>query len=148
MKTLALVTLGLVGLVIPSPAAGGTTRETFPIDFTLTECGTTIHVTGDVLSIVTLTENASGGAVFALHLQPQNVSGTDELGRLYRGTGLTRDMSVATPPGGSTFTFINRFHIVGTMGAPTFSISETYHVTVTPSGQIVALVDNVSVECV
>jgi hypothetical protein len=147
-KLVALVMPVVVVLVMASSASAVTTRETFPFDATITDCGNTIQVSGEVLAIFTVTEAPSGGFLFAAHFQPQRVTGTDELGRLYIGTGLTRDLSVFTPPGGETFTFVNRFHIVGTMGAPTLAVSETFHITVTPSGEVVAVVDRFSVECV
>jgi hypothetical protein len=147
-KMLALVALALVALVVPSPAVGEATRETLHFETTIEACGNTIQVSGDLLVLYTVVQTPSGGFVFATHFQPQNISGTDQLGRLYRATGLTRDISVYTPAGGSTFTYVNRFHIVGTMGAPTFYASQTFHFTVTPSGELVAEVDkDVSVEC-
>ncbi len=147
-KLVALVMPVVVALVIASPAFAVTTREIIPFEATITDCGNTIQLSGEVLAIFTVTETPSGGLLVAAHFQPQRITGTDELGRLYIGTGLTRDITVRTPAGGETFTFVNRFHIVGTMGAPTFYDNETFHITVTPSGEIVAVVDNFSVECV
>jgi hypothetical protein len=122
--------------------------QTIPFEATITDCGNTIQISGEVLATYTTTETPSGGFLLAAHFQPQRVTGTDELGRLYIATGLTRDITVETPPGGETSTFVNRFHIVGTMGAPTFYDSATFHVTVSPSGEVVTVVDNSSVECV
>jgi hypothetical protein len=34
------------------------------------------------------------------------------------------------------------------MGAPTFYAKATFHITVTPSGEVVAVVDKFSAECV
>ena len=147
-KLIAFVMPVVVMLVIASPASAVTTRETIPFDAVITDCGNTIHVSGELLAIFTVTETPSGGFLLAAHFQPQRVTGTDELGRRYIATGLTRDLTVSTPPGGETFTLVNRFHIVGTMGAPTFAVSETIHLTVTPSGEVVAEVDRFSLECV
>jgi hypothetical protein len=52
------------------------------------------------------------------------------------------------PTGGLVDTFINRFHVVGTRGAPTFYVKETLHLTASPTGEITASVDNFSEECV
>ena len=147
-KLVALVVPVFVALVVASPAFAETTREIIPFETTITDCGNTIQLSGEVLAIFTVTETPSGGSVVAAHFQPQRITGTDELGRRYIGTGLTREITVLTPAGGETFTFVNRFHIVGTMGAPTFFDNATFHITVTPSGEVVAEVDNSSVECV
>jgi hypothetical protein len=44
-------------------------------------------------------------------------------------------------------TFINRFHIVGTRGAPTYYVKENAHITVTPSGDVAVFFDNLRLEC-
>jgi hypothetical protein len=147
-KLVALVVSVVAALAIASPAFAVTTRETFPFEATITDCGNVVQLSGEVLAIFTTTQTPSGGFVFAGHFQPRRITGTDELGRLYIGTGLTRDITVLTPAGGQTFTTVNRFHIVGTMGAPTFYVKATFHITVTPSGEVVAVVDNFSTECV
>jgi hypothetical protein len=147
-KLVAVIMPVVVALVIASPASAATTTETFPFETTITDCGNTVHISGQLLAIFTVTQTPSGGFLFAAHFVPQGIKGTDEFGRLYIGTGLTRDISVITPAGGATFTFVNRFHIVGTMGAPTFYVKETIHFTVTPSGEVVADIDNFSAECV
>jgi hypothetical protein len=147
-RLIVLVIPIAVALLIASPASATTTRELIPFEATITDCGNTIHISGEVLAIYTVNETPSGGFLVAAHFQPQRITGTDELGRLYIGTGLTRDLTVVTPAGGETFTVVNRFHIVGTMGAPTLAISETLHVTVSPSGEVVTVVDRFSVECV
>jgi hypothetical protein len=147
-RLIALVMPVAVALVIASPASAATTREIIPFEDTITDCGNTIHISGEVLAIYTVNETPSGGFLVAAHFQPRRITGTDELGRPYIGTGLTRDILVVTPAGGETSTFVNRFHIVGTMGAPTLSISDTFHITVTPSGEVVTVVDRSSVECV
>jgi hypothetical protein len=147
-RLIALVIPVAVALVIASPASAATTREIIPFEDTITDCGNTIHISGEVLAIYTVNETPSGGFLVADHFQPHRITGSDELGRLYIGTGLTRDITVVSPAGGETSTFVNRFHIVGTMGAPTLSISDTFHVTVSPSGEVVTVVDRSSVECV
>jgi hypothetical protein len=62
-----------------------------------------------VLAIFTFTETPSGGLVLAAHFQPRNITGTDEFRRRYIGTGLTRDITVLAPAGGTTFTFVIAF---------------------------------------
>jgi hypothetical protein len=85
--------------------------------------------------------------LLSFHFQPQGVSGTNSSGIPYHATGLTRETTVFVPSGGFTDTFINRFHIVGTRGAPTYYVKETAYITVTPSGDVAVFFDNLSVEC-
>jgi hypothetical protein len=147
-KILASMAVAAGVFVHSAPAAAETTREIFPFDFTITDCGNTIQVSGDVVATFHVVERASGGSLFAAHFVPRQIRGTDELGRRYITNGLTREMFIETPAGGNIHTFINRFHFVGTRGAPTFSLKETFHVRATPSGKIDTLVDKVSVACV
>jgi hypothetical protein len=85
--------------------------------------------------------------LLSFHFQPQGVSGTNSSGIPYHATGLTRETTVFVPSGGFTDTYINRFHIVGTRGAPTYYVKETAHITVTPSGDVTVSFDNFSLEC-
>jgi hypothetical protein len=146
-KILAFTALAAGVFAHSALAAAGTTRETFPFDFTITDCGNKIQVSGDVVATVHVVERASGGSLFAFHFVPRQIRGTDEFGRHYITNGVTREIFVETPAGGNIHTFINRFHFVGTRGAPTFFLKETFHVRATPSGKIDTLVDKVSVTC-
>ena len=79
---------------------------------------------------------------------PQGISATDPItGIVYHATGVTRDTTVVSPSGGSTETFVNRFHLQATRGAESFVVSETFHVTVTPSGAVTAELDHFSATC-
>jgi hypothetical protein len=140
----------IVALIISSPASAATTTvQTVPFETTIIGCdGSTINLSGRLLMTSTVEAIPSGGFIVAANFVPQNIQGTDEFGRLYLGTGLTRNISVVVPAGGHNFTYVNRFHIVGTMGAPTFYVKETLHFTVTPSGDVVANIDQFSAECV
>ena len=99
------------------------------------------------MGIFTEQRLGAGGFLVASHFQPQGVKGSSSSGATYHATGLTRTTEVYVPSGGSTTTYINRFHIVGTAGAPTFYVKATVHSTVTPTGTITAYVDNFSEEC-
>ena len=95
--------------------------------------GDPIHVSGPLLAVFSETTTPSGGEVFAFHFQPQGVTGVDLVtGAVFHATGLTRDLIVNSPPGGSTETFVNQFHIQATGGGESFIISELFHVTVHP----------------
>jgi hypothetical protein len=79
----------------------------------------------------------------------RTISGTDELGRKYIGTVTNFNINPDTIFSGAfTFTLINRLHIVGTGGAPTLYATETIHLTVSPSGEIVVEIVDSSAECV
>ena len=144
---LALVGL-VVGLAIPVATAQATTTvEKIPFEATIEGCGETITLSGTLLGVFTVQELGDGGLLLTFHFQPQGVSGTSSSGIPYHATGLTRETTVFIPSGGFTDTFVNRFHIVGTMGAPTYYVKETAHITVTPSGDVVVAFYNFSLEC-
>ena len=146
-----LMFLGIAaGLVLAAtPAQAATTVEKgIPFEAVLEECGETITLSGTLIGIFTEQPLGNGGFLFTFHFQPQGVSGTSSSGATYHATGLTRGTTVLVPSGGLSDTFINRFHIVGTGGAPTYYVRETVHLTVTPTGEITASVSNFSLECV
>jgi hypothetical protein len=150
MRKLLVFMCLAVGLVLPAaPAYAATTVEKdIPFEATI-ECGeTTITLAGTLVGIFTEQPLDGGGFLVTFHFQPQGVTGTSDSGVTYHATGLTRETTVFVPTGGLTDTFINRFHIVGTAGAPTYSVKDTIHLTVSPTGEITAEVDNSSAECV
>jgi hypothetical protein len=115
----------------------------------ITECGNTINVGGTAVLTRHVTETPSGRFLFKGHLLLRQMRGSDEFGRRYVANGLAQlSITIITPAGGRTRTFITRFHIVGTSGAPTFYVKETIHVTVTPAGEVTAEFFKSSVECV
>jgi len=146
-----LLFMGLaIGLVLAAaPAEAATTIErNIPIQETFDACGETITLSGTLIGIFTEQPLPNGGFLITFHFQPQGVTGTSSSGVTYHATGLTRETIVTVPSGGLTDTFVNRFHIVGTGGAPTFYVKETLHLTVSATGEITASVDNFSEECV
>jgi hypothetical protein len=150
MRKLLLVVGLAMGLVLPAaPAQAGTTVErNIPFETTIDECGETITLSGTLIGIFTEQPLPNGGFLVTFHFQPQGVTGTSSSGVTYHATGLTRDTTVSVPNGGLTDTFVNRFHIVGTRGAPTYYVKETFHITVSRTGKIIAFVDNFSEKCV
>ena len=145
-----LMILAVVGaLAAPVSAQAGTTvaKQTFDDTFPLCN-GDLIHLSGPLLAVITETTTPSGGEVLAFHFQPQGVTGVDLVtGAVFHATGLTRDLIVNSPPGGSTETFVNRFHIQATSGGESYIISELFHVTVTPDGTVRVFFDNFSSTC-
>jgi hypothetical protein len=145
-----LVILGLVaGLAVPVSAHAATTVFNDTIDATITLCnGDPVHLTGPLLVTVTATTSPAGGQSFAIHFQPQGVAGVDLVtGTLFRGTGVTSDVFVTTPPGGIIETYVNRFQIQATRGAQSYIVTNLFHVTAAPDGTLRVVVDTFSSSC-
>jgi hypothetical protein len=145
-----LAILAVVGtLAVPVSAQAGTTVEQTTFDATFPLCnGDPIHVSGRLLVVTSETTTPSGGHVFAIHFQPQGVTGVDLVtGTVFHAGGLTRDLIVNSPPGGFTETFVNRFHIQATGGAESYIVSALFHITGTPDGTVRVEVDNFSSTC-
>lgn len=150
MKKLLLLVGVMAAFLLPTAAAQATTtiQKDIPFSDTFDACGETITLSGHLIGIFTEQALPGGGFLVTFHFQPQGVTGTSSSGVVYHATGLTRETTVQVPSGGLADTFINRFHIVGTGGAPTYYVKETLHLTVSPTGQIRAFFDNFSEECV
>ena len=149
LTKLTLVAALVAAFALPTAAWGATASATIPFQLNVLACnGDTINLSGQLHGVFSATFNAAGGAMFASHIQPQGVSGTDaQTGTKYVGNGLTRDVIVFAPTGTTTFTFVNRFHIQATAGADSFDVSQTVHVTQLPDGIVTAFVDNFSASC-
>jgi hypothetical protein len=149
MRRLLVILVAVGALAAPLSAQAGTTVEKQSFDATFEICnGDLIHLSGTLLAVFSETATPSGGEVLAFHFQPQGVSGVDLVtGTVFRATGLTRDLIVNSPPGGSTETFVNQFHIQATGGAQSYIITELFHVTVTPNGTVTVFFDNFASTC-
>ena len=149
MRKLLLLLVTTAALAMPVAAQASATTEKVPFDADVLACnGDVIHISGTLLSIFTVTTTPSGGFVVSSHFQPQGIKGVDlTTGTPYVATGLTRDILVVSPSGGSTETFVNRFHIQATRGAQSFIVSEVFHITVNANGDVTAFVDNFSSTC-
>lgn len=139
----------LAALALSATAAAGTTVQKVPFDGIVFLCnGHVVVLAGTLLDTVTETTTPSGGLILSFHDNPQGVSGIDtSTGTVYHATGLTRGIDVLSPPGGFTETFINRFRIQATGGAESYVVTETEHITVTPTGTVAVSFDNFSISC-
>jgi hypothetical protein len=150
MKRL-LVMLGVVAaLAVPVGAQAATTIESQTFDTTFPLCnGDLIHVSGRLLVVTSETTTPSGGHVFAIHFQPQGVTGVDLVtGTIFHAGGLTRDLVVSVPAGQAfTETFVNNFHLQATGGAESFIVKDLFHVTVTPDGTVRVEFDKATSTC-
>ena len=149
MRRLLVILAAVGALAAPLGAQAGTTVEKQPFDTTFPICnGDLIHLSGTLVAVISETTTPSGGEVLAFHFQPQGVTGVDLVtGTVFHATGLTRDLIVNSPAGGSTETFVNRFHIQATRGAESYIVSELFHVTVSPAGTVTVFFDNFSSTC-
>jgi len=149
MRRLLVILAAVGALAAPLGAQAGTTVEKQTFDDTFPLCnGDPIHLSGTLVAVISEITTPSGGEVLAFHFQPQGVTGVDLVtGTVFHATGLTRDLIVNSPAGGSTETFVNRFHIQATRGAQSYIISELFHVTVTPAGTVTVFFDNFSSTC-
>ena len=116
MRRLLVILAAVGALAAPLGAQAGTTVEKQTFDDTFPLCnGDPIHVSGTLVAVISDTTTPSGGEMLAFHFQPQGVTGVDLVtGTVFHATGLTRDLIVNSPAGGSTETFVNRFHIQAT----------------------------------
>jgi hypothetical protein len=139
----------VAALAVTVGAQAATTVQQVPFSQPLTICnGDTVQLAGTLLVTASTTLTPSGGLAFAIHFQPQGVSGVDSTtGTIFRAVGLTRDVLVISPAGGITETFVNRFHIQATGGAQSYLVSNLFHITVTPDGTLRVIVDNFSSTC-
>ena len=150
MRRLSLAAVGVIAaLTVSATAWAATTVQKIPFNGEVILCnGDTLDLSGTLLDSVTTTATPSGGLIFAFHDNPQGISGVDSTrGTVFHATGLTREVDVFSPRGGVTFTFVNRFHIQATRGAQSFIVSETEHVTITPSGALTVSFDKFSSTC-
>lgn len=146
-----LMVLGIAaGLVLAAaPAQAETTVvRNIPLENTIYACGETITLSGSLIGVFTEQPLPDGGFLITSHYSEQGVTGTSSSGATYHATGLTRRTDIYAPSGGGNDFFIYRLNLVGTGGAPTYYVRVTLHVTVTPTGEITALVDNFSLDCV
>lgn len=149
MRKLAGAVVVAVALAAATSLAHAATTIVRDIPFTDdVVCGEPIHLEGTIMGVFTETATPSGGFIVSFHFQPQGLTGVGLVsGRTYHGTGLTREITVFSPPGGFTDTFVNRFHIVGTGGNDSIYDKTTAHVTVAPNGQITVSFDKSSSTC-
>jgi hypothetical protein len=149
MRRLLVALTVLAALAGATGVQAATTVSKVPFDDTFPLCnGDPIHLSGTLLLTTTENQTPSGGFLIAFHAQPQGVVGVDLVtGTVFHAVGLTRDVTVITPAGGATETFVNRFHIQATTGAQSFIISELFHTTLTPNGTVAVEFDKFSSTC-
>jgi hypothetical protein len=149
MKKLIVLMLVASAFAVPVSAHAGALTESVDFNSFVTDCnGDTIQLSGRLLIVQTATSTPSGGFVVSAHFQPQGISGTNlQTGATYRGTGVTRDIVVTSPAGGTTATFVNLFHVQAKAGAESYIVTQLVHLTVSATGVLTASVDKSSTNC-
>ena len=153
LKTLiasAMLTL----LAAPSANAGtetSTLQQKIPVTIqAYLDCaGEIVEVSGNLHSVLHHTINGKR-ATYTSHFQPMGLQGYGTVsGNMYNATGVTRQVINLSLTGvQQTFTFVNRYHFVGTGGAASFYVKQTSHLTVNANGELTSQVDNFDATCV
>jgi hypothetical protein len=142
-----LVAILLVGSFVPS-ASAVTTRQKVPFSTTVIGCGQRVHVSGELLLIDEFTINSGGGFHGTFVLVPMNVVGVSASGVKYHAVGGQRETFSVSGSGTFTETFTSQFILISENGDQNLQVIETFHITVTPNGDVTAFVDNFRVRCV
>jgi len=154
LLALCAAALNVAGVAAP---AGADAASHFKINQQIPLAGfqASVPCTGDTITftqgtlhdIFFVTVNGSHFTVIS-HDQPHNLKGTDSSGRRYEGVGITRESdSGSFVSDQAVTTFVNNFYMIGKAGAPSAKIHETFHVTLTPSGDVTASHDSFRVTC-
>jgi hypothetical protein len=131
-------------LAAVAPAASDSFQ--FPLDFTSTECPDPVALSGTIHAVITAVDNGAGGSMVATHFNPQGVTGVGLVsGRIYHGTGVTRE--VFRVGKGETNTFVNNFRLISAGPGGDVILHEAFHVTVNANGEVTASVDHLNVTC-
>jgi hypothetical protein len=156
-RTIAISLTALTVALAGAAAAGAeattvTTNEQIPVVVVaFVPCanggaGELVVLEGTLHVLTHVTIDDQGGLHVKQHFQPQGISGTGlTTGDTYYGTGVTQTEFNATA--GSEQTSINNFRIIGQGPDNNLLVHATFHVTVTPTGDVTTVVDNFSVEC-
>jgi len=160
MRSALLVLSAAAAMIIGAavPASAGAASH-FKVNQQVPFAGFQVFVpcTGDTITFTQgtlhdkfyMTVNGSGSNFsVTAHDQPHSLKGTDTSGRSYEGVGITTNhASGSFVNGRAAATMVNNFYMIGKAGAPSFKTHETFHVTVTPAGNITAHHDSLRVTC-
>ena len=155
-RLVMLATLGLAVLAAAAAPAGAAVEDNESIPFNDFEvfipcanggAGDTVTLDGRLHILITFTINNNRFSGTD-HFQPQNLRGTDTEGHVYHGVGITRDSFAGSLVNGQfTTTSVNNFYIVGTAGAPSYRVHETFHLTFNAKGNVTAFQDHLRITC-
>ena len=135
---------GRVQFTLPS----GSRSAPLTLSVSLACTGEVVEVSGN-LHVVTHQTTNGNRATFTSHFQPAGAQGYGTVsGSMYNATGITRQVnSVSLTSAQQTFTYVNRFHFVGTGGAASFFVKQTSHVTLNAKGEVTSQFDKFDSTC-
>jgi hypothetical protein len=138
----------LLGILVPT-ASALTDRQTVPFRTTVVACsGERVRVSGELLLIDHFTQDSDGGFHVHSSLVPRHVTGVSASGVKYHVVGGQRDTFNVSGRGTVTETFTSQFNVISEGGDQNLQIIETFHITITPNGDVTAFVDNFRAKCV
>jgi hypothetical protein len=123
-----------------------TTVNEIPFSAVVSDCGATIQISGTVHALYHVTQSPNSILINS-EFNPQGVTGTDQNGVLYQGTGASREnfnFAVGEPLREQTI--INRFLMISRGSTPNLYIVTTSHLTYA-NGEVRVSFSNSSVEC-
>jgi hypothetical protein len=145
-----LVAVGLPAalacVVVIATAQAATTSIRFPISFTATDCPDPVALSGTLHEVFTTVVSANGNVLVNVVDNPQGVTGIGLVsGRVYQGTGVTRES--ITIAKGSTDTFVNNFRLISRGPGSDVIVQNVFHITVNANGDVTATLDKSTVTC-
>lgn len=149
-RLLACSVILAASLVITTPAHAGartdTEVEVLPLDIFLPGCDNNVHVTGTFISVFHLTESPDGRLLLSSHGANRGIRGVDEDGDVYRFVYSSQSKSKIVDATNYSDTWVYRFRLIGTRGAPTYTVALVHHVRVR-DGVLTTLVDRSTSYC-
>jgi hypothetical protein len=152
VKRLALLAILTLAIAAPQTMAQATTntinvQNPINISVFIPCAGEIVTLSGDLHTLIHVTQDGRGGTHLKIHNQPQGITGEGEVtGDKYQGTGVTQ-REINSTGGAFEFTFVNNFRIIGQGTGNNFLVHATLHVTVSANGDVTANVVNTSTEC-
>jgi hypothetical protein len=150
------VCLGMAALALAAPAAAGAgavaeteTVRTPVDDFVVNPCtGEVVHVTGTVLTVIHLTQDASGGGHRIVQSINQGIQGVSDTGTRYVAPGGFNEATSDNGPNAqSNLTAISRSHLVSQTSTDNFFVLFVTHGTVNANGEVTVVVEKLIAEC-
>jgi hypothetical protein len=146
-----LVVTVLAASPVLAQAYAETDNERFAIQMVLSNPCADEHVLieGYFHEVFHMTFPESGGALFRMLLNPQNVVGVGlSTGAKYRFSGTVSDVArFVADNGAQTFTLINQHHFIAKGVSENTVMLETVHVTINADGEVTSALDDVKLKC-
>jgi hypothetical protein len=134
-------------LAVAGTARAQATAVRVPVNEIVEACGEAVHVTGTMVLVGHLSFDDPG--LFLLsRAATQSITGVGlTSGASYRGTTTTGTILTAGPGPAETSTHVSEIVLIGQGTVPDLVVHSTFHLTVTPTGNVAAFVDVLHAEC-